>query len=290
MSFDVAAFYRFVALSDLDLHRAWTLDLCRRHQILGTILIAPEGVNATIAGAPDDLAACIDGLDARFGIRSGELKFSHASEKPFQRMKVRLKKEIITMRQPDANPALRVGTYVEPEGWNDLIADPDVVVLDTRNHYETAIGIFKNAVDPKTQIFTEFADYVQKNLDPARHKKIAMYCTGGIRCEKASSYMLAQGFEEVYHLKGGILKYLETIPADQSLWDGECYVFDRRVAVGHALEEGQHESCFGCGYPLSPEDRAHPDYEEGVSCAKCLSSHSPQRIAALRERHARMTR
>ncbi len=233
----VAAFYRFTSLSDLPALRADVEILCTARGICGTMLLAPAGVNATIAGAPDDLAAVIDALDARLGIRQGELKFSTAAEKPFRRLKVRLKKEIITLRAPEADPSRAVGRYVEPGDWNALLADPEIVLLDTRNIYETEAGIFKGAVDPCLRTFTDFKDFVARTLDPARHRKIAMYCTGGIRCEKASSYMLAQGFAEVYHLRGGILKYLETVPEGESLWQGECFVFDEREALGHGLKE-----------------------------------------------------
>lgn len=237
MIWKVAAFYRFVPLENLPGLRAEIKALCAHHGLCGTILLAPEGINATIAGAPDDLDAALEKFDLMTGIKKGELKFSTAAARPFKRMKVRLKKEIITLRAPEADPAKQVGAYVDAKEWNDLLADPDVILLDTRNAYETAEGIFKNAIDPQIRTFTRFKDFVRGNLDPARDKKIAMYCTGGIRCEKASSYLLAQGFKEVYHLKGGILKYLEDVPADQSLWQGSCFVFDERETLGHGLTE-----------------------------------------------------
>lgn len=286
MKYDVAAFYRFVSILDVPAAQSWTKELCQKNDICGTILLAPEGINATIAGFPEQLKETIEQLDQRFGIRQGELKFSHASEKPFLRMKVKLKKEIITMRQPQADPTKQVGTYVTPDEWNNIITQDDVVVLDTRNDYETKIGIFKNAIDPKIKIFTEFVDYVRENLDPKKHKKIAMFCTGGIRCEKASSFMLAEGFEEVYHLKGGILQYLEDVPAEESLWDGECYVFDRRTSIGHGLVEGPHTICYGCGEPITAEDCKSPAYEEGVSCAQCCDTQTEERKRKLRARHA----
>lgn len=285
MNWKVAALYRFVSLEKLPEIKADLQPRMDHLGICGTLLIAPEGVNGTIAGAPDQLDEIIDVLDELFGIRDGQLKFSESEDKPFNRMKVRLKKEIITMRAPEANPNDQVGTYVEPEDWNDLIDDPDVVLLDTRNDYETKVGIFKGAVDPNIRVFTEFKDYVEDNLDPKKHKKVAMFCTGGIRCEKASSYMMAHGFEEVYHLKGGILKYLETIPADQSRWDGDCFVFDHRVAVGHGLEESHEwEVCFGCREPLSADDRDSDAYESGVSCPHCIDNLTPERAQALRMR------
>jgi UPF0176 protein len=232
--------------------------------------------------------AMIDFLDKKLGIKTSEraceLKFSHASEQPFDRFKVRPKKELITLRKPEANPHERVGTYVEPQDWNALINDPEVILVDTRNDYETKVGIFEGAIDPVMKIFTEFPNWVENNLDPAKHKKVAMFCTGGIRCEKASSYMLAHGFEKVYHLKGGILKYLETVPADQSKWKGDCFVFDRRVAIGHSLQEGGWRACHACGAPLSAQEIQLPEYEIGVSCHHCIDTLTPERIASLRQR------
>lgn len=238
-TYKVAAFYRFVKLADIPALRATVHAFCKDHDICGTILLAPEGINGTIAGMPEQLDGTIDFLDNLAGLRQGELKFSSAQEKPFMRLKVRPKKEIITMKQPEADPTIRVGTYVEPKDWNALVSDPEVLLIDTRNDYETSIGIFDRAEDPNIRHFSHFSDYVRKHLDPAKHKKIAMYCTGGIRCEKASSFMLNEGFEEVYHLKGGILKYLEEIPQDQSLWKGSCFVFDGRLALDHGLEESE---------------------------------------------------
>lgn len=281
----VAALYRFVELTDLPILQAAIKDACEENGICGTILIAPEGINGTVAGLDGRLDTVLDLLDRETGIRQGELKFSTSTGKPFLRMKVRIKKEIITMAAPEANPTVRAGTYVEAEDWNDLIADPDVTLIDTRNDYETAVGIFDGAIDPQIQKFTGFKDFVAEGLDPQKHKKIAMFCTGGIRCEKASSYMLAHGFEEVYHLKGGILKYLETIPADQSRWKGECFVFDRRVAVGQDLSEGIHDICYGCRFPLTPGDRSGPQFEEGVSCPRCHADLTKEKAASLRMRH-----
>ena len=286
MNWKVAALYRFVDIPDTAALKAEILPICLEKGVCGTLLVAPEGINGTIAAQGKNLEDIIDYLDQTLGIRQGELKYSHAEDKPFNRMKVRLKKEIITMRAPEANPNDKVGTYVSPDEWNDLIKDPEVTLVDTRNDYETRVGIFKNALDPDIKTFTEFKDYVQTNLDPEKHKKVAMYCTGGIRCEKASSYMLAHGFEEVYHLKGGILKYLETIPADQSEWDGDCFVFDMRVAVGHGLEEKDWHVCFGCREPLTSEDLAHSAYEQGVSCHYCIDSLTEERAKSLRARQA----
>jgi UPF0176 protein len=237
MTWKVAAFYRFTPLSGLPALRARVKDICAAHDLCGTILLAPEGVNATVAAAPASLDKALDALDALTGLKRGELKYSAAADRPFRRMKVRLKKEIITLRAPEADATALAGTYVSPAEWNALLADPDVLLLDTRNIYEVEAGTFRNAVDPRIATFTGFKDFVRDNLDPARHKKVAMFCTGGIRCEKASAYMRAHGFENVYHLKGGILQYLENVAPEDSLWQGSCFVFDEREGLGHGLCE-----------------------------------------------------
>ncbi|MAM35207.1 MAG: hypothetical protein CMH28_09045 [Micavibrio sp.] len=288
MTWTVAALYKFVSLDDLPKLQKTIREASERLDICGTLLLAPEGINGTIAGVGDALDEIVSLLDDLADIKSGELKYSSAQERPFRRMKVRLKKEIITMRQPEADPTKQVGTYVEPKDWNTILNDPDVVVLDTRNTYETAVGMFKGAVDPETRVFTEFSDFVSSNLDPKKNKKVAMYCTGGIRCEKASSYMLANGFEEVYHLKGGILQYLEDVKPEESLWDGACFVFDRRVAINHGLEESPHLLCYGCRFPLQPEDTQHPSYEKGVSCHHCIDDLTPEKARAFRMRQAQI--
>jgi UPF0176 protein len=283
--YKIAAFYKFIRIEDIPALRQEIQGFgISCDGMCGTILLAPEGINGTIGAFPEALDRMIDLLDQKLTLRSGELKFSEAEKRPFNRFKVRPKKEIITLRRPEADPTQIVGTYVEAEDWNSLIANPDVVLIDTRNDYETKVGIFEGAIDPDMKVFTEFPDWVEKNLDPAKHKKVAMFCTGGIRCEKASSYMLAQGFEEVYHLKGGILKYLETIPADQSKWQGDCFVFDHRVSVGHGLRETGWNVCHACREPLSEEDRQHPSYEKGISCHHCIDSLTPQREESLRAR------
>ena len=283
--FKVAALYKFTPIEDIHALRAEIYAFAENIEgICGTLLLAPEGVNGTIAAHPGSMDRMIDFLDEKLGIRGGELKFSHASEQPFNRFKVRPKKEIITLKKPEANPNNQVGQYVEAKDWNDLINDPEVVLIDTRNDYETKVGIFEGAIDPDMKVFTEFPDWVEKHLNPAKHKKVAMFCTGGIRCEKASSYMMAKGFENVYHLKGGILKYLEEVPAQQSKWNGECFVFDHRVSVGHGLEEGSWSVCHACREPLSAEDVQRPEYENGVSCHHCHSSLTPERAKALRQR------
>lgn len=286
MTYKIAAFYRFVTIPDTHALRAEITAFGKDLDgMCGTILLAPEGVNGTIGAKPAALDQMVDFLDAQLGVRRGELKYSDSANTPFNRFKVRPKKEIITLRKPEADPNVQVGQYVEAADWNALMNDPDVTIIDTRNTYETEIGIFKGAIDPKLNVFSEFPDWVEKNLDPKKHKKVAMFCTGGIRCEKASSYMLAQGFENVYHLKGGILKYLETVSTDESKWDGACFVFDKRVSVIHGLAEGRHTICHGCREPLTPEDVAHEKYEEGVSCARCADALTPERAAKLRHRH-----
>ena len=287
MSYKVAALYKFTPVTDIESVRAAIYAFAENCDLIcGTLLLAPEGINGTIAAAPEALDAMIDFLDETLGIKSGELKFSTAAQTPFNRFKVRPKKELITLRKPEADPNKLVGEYVTPENWNDLINDPDVLLVDTRNDYETKVGIFDGAIDPNMKIFTEFPDWVEENLDPAKHKKVAMFCTGGIRCEKASSYMLSQGFENVYHLKGGILKYLEDVPQEDSKWKGDCFVFDQRVAVGHGLEEGEWVVCHGCREPLSKEDTAHDHYEKGVSCHHCHAELTPKITAARRQRQA----
>jgi UPF0176 protein len=238
--YKIAALYHFTRLENLPELRVLLRAEFVAHNLCGTLLLAPEGINGTLAGSEADVAAMLDILTQRTGLLSDNVKFSFTAEKPFKRLKIRLKREIITFKQ--STDLDTIGTYVAPEEWNALLADPDVVVLDTRNRYETELGTFAGAQDPKIDTFTQFADYVRENLNPAQHKKIAMYCTGGIRCEKASAYMLAKGFSQVYHLKGGILKYLETIPPAQSKWQGECFVFDQRIAVGHGIAPTTYET------------------------------------------------
>ena len=283
-----AALYKFVTLENHAALQANIHAACEAHQIKGTILLAHEGINGTIAGLPADIHAVLDFLrtDAVFEGKFSTLehKESYANEHPFYRMKVKLKKEIVTMGVPSVNPNNTVGTYVKPEDWNALISDPDVILLDTRNDYEVHIGTFKGAVNPETTTFREFPKYIKNNLDKTKHKKVAMFCTGGIRCEKASSYMLEQGFDEVYHLQGGILKYLETVPEEQSLWQGECFVFDQRVAVKHGLEVGEFDQCYACRMPLSPDELKSPQYTAGISCPHCYNSLTEEKIKSLTER------
>lgn len=288
MKFLTAALYKFVSLPNYADLQAPVHAACEAHHIKGTILLASEGINGTIAGLPDDINAVLNFLrnDAIFNGKFADLehKESYADEHPFYRMKVKLKKEIVTLGVAGVSPTKQVGTYVRPQDWNALISDPDVILIDTRNDYEVDIGTFKGAIDPKTTTFREFPEYVAKNLDITKHKKVAMFCTGGIRCEKASSYMMDQGFEEVFHLQGGILKYLETVPEDQSLWQGECFVFDQRVAVKHNLEVGEFDQCYACRHPLSPAEMQTAQYTPGISCPYCYNTISEAKKKSLTER------
>lgn len=280
----VAALYKFVYLNDTPRLRLDFLKFCQEHNITGTLLLAREGINGTLAGTRDALTVFQAYLaqDARFD--DLEYKESYADKMPFYRLKVKLKKEIVTLGVASVDPTQQVGTYVVAEEWNQLMADPEVVMIDTRNAYEVAIGTFKNALNPNTQSFRQFPTYVEKNLDPKKHKKIAMVCTGGIRCEKASSYMLQAGFEKVYHLKGGILKYLEKIPAAESLWEGDCFVFDQRTAVKVGLELSDFSSCHACRHPLSASDRQSLHYQPGTACPFCYNSIDEQRKQRFIER------
>ncbi len=290
MEYKVAALYKFTPVQDIEALRAEIYAFAKANvpSICGTLLLAPEGINGTIAAFPPEMERMAEYLDERLHVKGEakacEFKYSQARAQPFNRFKVRKKKEIVTLRAPEANPNLLVGQYVEPKDWNALISDPEVVLIDTRNDYETKVGIFEGAIDPDIKIFTDFKDYVARNLKPDQHKKVAMFCTGGIRCEKASAYMLSQGFENVYHLKGGILQYLEEIPQEDSKWKGDCFVFDQRVAVGHGLKEASWKVCHACREPLSTEDCARPEFEHGISCHHCKDTLRPEREKSLRER------
>lgn len=267
--FVVAALYRFVSLDDFRALREPLLNECLSASVKGTLLLAQEGINGTIAGSREGIDHVIAYLKSDPRLALLEHKESFEDKQPFYRMKVKLKKEIVTMGVEGIDPNNVVGTYVKPQDWNTLIDDPEVVLIDTRNDYEVAIGTFKGAIDPKTETFREFPEYIRHHYDPAKHKKVAMFCTGGIRCEKASAFMLKEGFEEVYHLEGGILKYLEEVPELETRWDGECFVFDNRVSVNHQLEKGQYQMCHGCRLPITEEDRQSALFEEGVSCPAC---------------------
>ncbi|MEZ5798183.1 MAG: rhodanese-related sulfurtransferase [Paracoccaceae bacterium] len=284
----IAALYHFTRFEDPAGLRGPLLDLCLAQGIRGSLLLAGEGVNGTIAGPRDGIDAVLAHLRGLPGCADLEWKESRAETMPFGRMKVRLKREIVTMGQPDVDPRAAVGHYVRPDDWNALIAAPDVAVIDTRNDYEVAIGTFAGAVDPGTASFRDFPAWWQQNRQRFHNKRIAMFCTGGIRCEKSTNYLLSQGVEQVYHLKGGILKYLEEVPPEQSLWQGECYVFDGRVSVGHGLVPGQMTSCGACRRPVTPEARQHPDYEEGVTCPACVNEYSQSDRARFRERQRQM--
>ncbi|EGG94053.1 Rhodanese-like domain protein [gamma proteobacterium IMCC1989] len=280
----VAALYQFVRLPDYEALREPLLNKCSEEGIMGTLLLAAEGINGTIAGDRSSVDRLLAYLkeDERFS--AIEHKESYYAEMPFYRMKVKLKREIVTMGVEGIDPNHIVGTYVEPKDWNDIISDPDVTVVDTRNYYEYAIGSFKGAEDPKTTTFREFPEYVEKNLDPSKNKKVAMFCTGGIRCEKSTAYLKEQGFDEVYHLKGGILKYLEDVPKEDSLWEGECFVFDNRVAVDHDLEKGSYDQCHGCRHPITEEDKLSEHYLAGISCPRCYDHQTPEQKQRFTER------
>ena len=284
----VCALYHFAKFSNFEDFQNPLLELMDKHGVRGTLLLAREGINGTIAGDRD-------GIDAILEFIRSDDRFTHLVHKesyeeaiPFLRAKVKLKKEIVTMGVEDIDPNHIVGTYVKPKDWNDLISDPDVILIDTRNQYEVEIGTFKNAVDPHTTTFREFPAYAEENLDPAKHKKVAMFCTGGIRCEKSTAYLKQQGFEEVYHLEGGILKYLEQVPEEESMWEGECFVFDNRVSVNHQLEKGIYDQCHACRMPITEEDKKHEYYRPGVSCHHCNDQTTEKQRKRFAEREKQM--
>lgn len=268
----VAALYKFVQLQDCAALYKSLQTLCEQLQIKGTLLLAPEGINGTVAGSRASIDALLKHLHSDSRLADLEHKESFAEHMPFGRMKVRIKREIVTLGRPEADPNRQVGIYVEPADWNRLIQDPDVLVIDTRNDYEFAIGSFAGAIDPGTRSFREFPDFVNNHLADAPSRKIATFCTGGIRCEKATAFLLGQGFDEVYHLKGGILKYLEQIPQEDSLWQGDCFVFDERVSVGHGLKLGDAVLCPSCGWAVSAEERSSPHYRAGEYCPHCFQA------------------
>ncbi|MDA8888406.1 rhodanese-related sulfurtransferase [Hellea sp.] len=284
MTFTVAALYHFTSLLDYKNLKSPLSDMCELLEIKGTILLASEGINGTVAGTDFAVIQLIEYLRKDKRLKNLEYKLSKSREMPFYRMKVRLKKEIVTMGVAGVDPNRVVGTYVEPKNWNNLINNPDVILIDTRNDYEVEIGSFKGAINPDTSNFREFPAWVQDNREKLENKKIAMFCTGGIRCEKASSYMKENGFNDVYHLKGGILKYLETQPQKGSLWKGDCFVFDQRVAVKHALKESDYDQCFACRYPITIEDKNSPKYTKGISCPKCHDSLTKEKQESFAER------
>ena len=282
--FTIAALYHFTRFADPAGLKPVLLDLCAAQDVRGSLLLAPEGINGTIAGPRAGIDAVLAHIRALPGCADLEHKESQSPTPPFGKMKVRLKREIVTMGQPDVDPAARTGHYVQPADWNDLITRDDVVVIDTRNDYEVAIGTFEGAVDPQTASFGEFPAWWEANKDRFHGQKVAMFCTGGIRCEKSTNYLLGQGVEDVYHLKGGILKYLEEVPEAESTWDGSCFVFDGRVSVGHGLAVGPHLLCHACRRPILPEDRDRAEYEQGVSCHHCVAETTDADKARFRER------
>jgi len=284
----VAALYHFVVLENYKELKDPLLNKMTDLGIKGTLLLAKEGINGTVAGEQVAINQLIDWLKSDPRLASLRYKVSFDEQMPFYRTRVKLKKEIVTMGVEGIDPNHVVGTYVEPKDWNALISDPDVTLIDTRNDYETKIGTFKNALDPHTDSFRQFPDYVKKELDPKTNKKVAMFCTGGIRCEKSTAYLKELGYEEVFHLQGGILKYLEEVPEEESLWQGECFVFDNRVSVNHQLEKGKYDMCHGCRLPISEEDKKSPHYQQGVCCANCYETISEQQKQRFIEREKQM--
>ena len=280
----VCALYKFVTLDDFESLREPLLNTMLENHVRGTLLLAREGINGTVAGSREGIDSLLEWLKRDERLAELDYKESFTDEMPFLRSKVKLKREIVTMGVEGIDPRRTVGTYVKPADWNQLISDPEVLLIDTRNDYEVQVGTFRNAVNPSTESFREFPQYVRENLDPAKHKKVAMFCTGGIRCEKSTAYLKEQGFDEVYHLQGGILKYLEEVPKEQTLWDGECFVFDDRVTVNHDLERGNYDQCNACRMPITAEEKQSPQYEQGVSCPHCFDKVAEADRARFRER------
>ena len=284
----VAALYKFTPFAEFEQYREPILNTMLEHGVKGTLLIAHEGINGTISGTRAGIDAVLNYLRSIEAIGEFVFKESYTDSQPFYRTKVKLKKEIVTMGVEGIDPLQSVGRYVKPHEWNALISDPDVVLIDTRNDYEVQIGTFENAINPETETFREFPEYVAKTLDPSKHKKVAMFCTGGIRCEKSTAYMRQQGFEEVYHLEGGILKYLEEVPAEESMWKGDCFVFDTRVAVNHNLEKSDYDQCYACRMPITKADQESPAYVKGESCPHCIDKATEEQKARFRERERQM--
>ncbi len=280
----VCALYKFVALEDYQDLRRPLLATMENNRIRGTLLLAKEGINGTVAGSRQAIDRLLEWLEQDPRLKDIDRKESQTDKPPFKRTKVKLKREIVTMGVEDIDPKRVVGTYVEPKNWNQLISDPDVLLVDTRNDYEVQVGTFKNAINPGTNSFREFPHYVENQLNHQKNKKIAMFCTGGIRCEKSTALLKEQGFDEVYHLKGGILKYLEEIPEGESLWQGECFVFDDRVTVNHQLEKGNYDQCHACRLPITAADKANEKYRQGVSCPHCFDDTTPKQRARYRQR------
>ena len=286
----VAALYHFTRFPDPEALKAPLARIACAHGVRGTLLLAREGINGTIAGTRAGIDAVLDHIRALPGCATLEWKESTAAEMPFGRMKVRLKREIVTMGQPDVDPTASVGHYVTASEWNDLIRAPDVAVIDTRNDYEVRIGTFEGAVDPQTRSFRDFPAWWRENAHRFHNKRIAMFCTGGIRCEKSTNFLLSEGVDQVFHLKGGILKYLEEVPQDDSLWQGECFVFDKRVSLGHGLKQGEYDLCHACRRPISAADKLRPEFEEGASCHQCHGEYTDADRARFRERQRQADR
>ncbi|WP_320819418.1 rhodanese-related sulfurtransferase [Thalassolituus sp.] len=286
--FVVCAMYKFVTLDDFELLQKPLLDEMLRLDVKGTLLLANEGINGTVAGSREGIDALLDYLRRDERLVDVGTKESFDDEMPFYRTKVKLKKEIVTMGVEGIDPKRVVGTYVQPKDWNALISDPDVILVDTRNDYEVGIGTFKGALDPNTKTFREFPQYVKENLDPQKHKKVAMFCTGGIRCEKSTAYLKEQGFDEVYHLEGGILKYLEEVPKEETMWEGECFVFDNRVTVDHDLQKGHFDQCHACRRPITEHDKQSEHYVQGVSCHHCIDEYDEAQRERFRQREHQM--
>jgi UPF0176 protein len=284
----VCALYKFVTLENYQALRQPIHDVMEKNHVRGTLLLANEGINGTIAGSRHAIDTVITWLKSDPRLAELECKESITSVMPFNRTKVKLKKEIVTMGIEGIDPKQVVGTYVNAQDWNSLIDDPEVLVIDTRNDYEFQVGTFKNAINPNTQSFREFPQYVKENLDSDKHKKVAMFCTGGIRCEKSTAFLKQQGFDEVYHLKGGILKYLEEMPIESTLWEGECFVFDERVTVNHHLEKGSYDQCNACRLPITEVDKISDKYQQGVSCPHCFDKVTIEQRARFSEREKQM--
>ena len=280
----ICALYKFTRLDDFEKIQSSLKIFLDSLNIKGTLLLAREGVNGTIAGDNVCIMKSLDYLQKDERLSGLEYKLSYSEKPPFKRLKVKLKKEIVTLGVSDIDPTHSSGTYVKPADWNELINDPDVVLIDTRNNYEFEIGSFKGSINPNTETFREFPAYTKNNLEKYRDKKIAMFCTGGIRCEKSTAYLKSEGFENVFHLQGGILKYLEEVKEDESLWEGECFVFDDRVAVKHNLELGKYDQCHACRFPITDEDKEHPHYEKGASCPRCYGTKNSSQVSRYRER------
>ena len=280
----VCAMYRFVDLPNYESIQAPLLKVMKDLDIKGTLLLASEGINGTVSGTQESVESLLAWLRDIQEFAEIDYKLSFDETQPFYRTKVKLKKEIVTMGVEGIDPKRVVGTYVKPRDWNSLISDPEVLLIDTRNDYEFEIGTFEGAINPVTDTFREFPKYVEENLDPEKHKKVAMFCTGGIRCEKSTAYLKEKGFDEVYHLEGGILKYLEEVPEEETLWKGDCFVFDNRVAVNHKLEKSAYDQCHACRLPITEEDMQHEHYKKGVSCPRCYGKHTPDQIKRFEER------